>query len=318
VTGLAGFAARRLGWAVLTVWIASLIAFAAFWAIPNVAPEFALGGGVKGTNESRAAAAAEYGLDRPLPEQYARLMSGIAGGDVECFSTCGDLRASFVAALPATVSVVAGAALLAVALATGLALVAVRHHGRRLDRAILTAGALLHSVPSLVLSTVLWAYLCQRAELFPYEGYVGLTDDPLRWAHGLVLPWLAAGLPLAGAYVQVVRAALLEARGAPWVRTARAKGLSERAVVRRHVLRTALTTPVHLFGLDVAHAFGGFVLYVEVVFRVPGVGALAEGALRTLDLPPLVALTMWLALVVVVVGAVVDLALAAVDPRVRA
>ena len=168
-----------------------------------------------------------------------------------------------------------------------------------------------------MLSVVLWTLLCERAELFPFDGYTPLTDDPARWAWHLALPWLATALPLAGAYVPVLRASLLEVRSADWVRTARAKGLSERTVVRRHVLRNALATPVSILGLDASHAFGGFVLYVETIFGVPGIGALTEASLVSLDLPAVVALTVWLAIVVALVNAVVDIAVAALDPRSR-
>lgn len=316
MSALARFAARRLAWAVLTAWLASLLAFAVFWAVPNVDPEFNLGGGVRGTNESRERARVAYGLDRPLPTQYVRLMGGIFGGDLECYSSCGNLRDDFLARMPVTLWLVAGAIAFAVALGTALALVCVRHHGRRVDRLVLGAAGALQSVPSLVLAAVLWAYLCRRNEVFPYSGYTGLTEDPLRWVWHLALPWLAAGLPFAGAYVQVIRASLLETRSEEWVRVARAKGLPERAVLRRHVLRNALVPPMSVVGLDASHAIGGFVLYVEAVFGLPGVGQLTEAALVGLDLPAVVALAVWLAIVVVVVSAVADIAAAALDPRV--
>ena len=313
---LAGFALRRLGWAVVTAWFASLVAFVLFWAIPNVSPEWHLGGGRRGTDETRASAAAEYGLDAPLPVQYWRLMKGLFGGDVPCHFACGDMRAAIVEGLPVTLSLVLGAGVLALAVALSLALVCVRHHGSRLDRAILRLAAAMYSVPSLVAAVLLWTYLCRRAEVFPYDGYVPLTEDPAQWAWHLLLPWLAAGLPFAGAYVQIMRATLLETRTEEWVRAARAKGLSERAVLRRHVLRNALAPNLSVWGLDFSHAIGGFALYVEAVFGLPGVGALTEATLTTLDLPPIFALTVWIALVVVLVSALVDIAVAALDPRV--
>ncbi|MGH2847250.1 MAG: hypothetical protein ACRDL0_14720 [Thermoleophilaceae bacterium] len=107
------FGLRRLGWALVTMVIASIVAFTLFWAIPNVDPEFRLGGGVRGTDATRAGAADRYGLDDPLPVQYVRLMGDIATGHVECFDACGDLRTDFVDALPVTLSLVAGAALIA-------------------------------------------------------------------------------------------------------------------------------------------------------------------------------------------------------------
>lgn len=311
----AWFAARRLTWATGSAALASVVAFVVFWTIPNVDPEWALGGAEKGTNETRAAARLDYGLDEPLPIQFVELMRGIFTGRLECYSACGSLRSAFIESLPVTFWLVVGALALAATLATLIALACVRHHGRRLDRILLGGAAALQSIPSLVLSVVLWTVLCERAELFPFDGYTPLTENPPRWAWHLALPWVAVALPLAGAYVPVLRAALLEVRSADWVRTARAKGLSEHAVVRRHVLRNALATPVTILGLDASHAFGGFVIYVETVFGVPGIGALTEASLVGLDLPAVVAMTVWLAIVVAFVNAAVDIGVAALDPR---
>ncbi len=311
----AGFAARRLAWAAGSAVLASIIAFVVFWTIPNVDPEWALGGGQKGTDQTRAAARIAYGLDESLPVQFFELMRGIFTGRLECYSACGSMREAFAERLPVTVWLVVGALALAVALATAMALACVRHHGRRLDRTLLGVAAALHSVPSLVLAVVLWTVLCEQLELFPFDGYAPLTENPARWAWHLALPWVAVGLPLAGAYVPVLRASLLEMRSADWVRTARAKGLSERAVARRHVLRNALATPVTILGLDASHAFGGFVLYVETIYGVPGIGALTEASLVGLDLPAVVAMTVWLAIVVALVNAAVDIAVVALDPR---
>jgi peptide/nickel transport system permease protein len=122
------YAARRGAWALATVVLASLVAFTLFWAIPNVQPEYALGGYEKGTNETRAAARVRYGLDKPLPVQYVRLMQGIVGGSVHCYLSCGNLRSEFFQRLPVTAWLTFGATLLAAALALSMALLCVRHH----------------------------------------------------------------------------------------------------------------------------------------------------------------------------------------------
>ena len=174
-----------------------------------------------------------------------------------------------------------------------------------------------YSVPSIVLSALLWAFVAHKWGWFPDGGYTALRDDPVDWARHLFLPWLAAGLPFAGAYIQIVRASLLSAVDEEWVRTARAKGLSEKRVIRRHVLRNGLIPPVNIWGLDFSHAFGGFALYVEVIFGLPGVGALTADTIGTFDLPPIVSLAVYLAIVVVLTSAVVDIATAWLDPRIR-
>jgi peptide/nickel transport system permease protein len=311
------FAARRFAWAVVTGLVASILTFAAFWAIPNVDPEYWLGGAEKGTNQTRAMAVEKYGLDDPLPVQYWRLMGEILNGDVACFYGCASLRSEFVYALPVTLSLIMGAALIAIVTGVGLAMVCVRHRGKWQDRLITTAATAAYSVPSLVLAALLWSFLTYKWTIFPQSGYVPLTEDPVQWAWHLVLPWIAAALPFAGAYVQVVRASLLQTVDQEWVRTARAKGLSEKRVIRRHVLRNGLIPPVNIWGLDFSHAFGGFALYIEVIFELPGIGLLTQQTMGGLDLPPIVALTVYLTILVVLVSAIVDVVIAYLDPRIR-
>jgi peptide/nickel transport system permease protein len=311
------FAARRLAWALVTALIASIVAFAMFWAIPNVDPEYFLGGAEHGTDATRARAVEEYGLDDPLPVQYTRLMDSILSGDVACFYGCGSLRDAFLEALPVTLSLVVGAALIAIVTGVALAMVCVRHQGRWQDRLITTAATAAYSVPTLVLAALLWGFLTYRWTIFPQGGYVPLTEDPVQWFWHLLLPWLAAAVPFAGAYAQFVRASLLQSVDQDWVRTARAKGLSEKRVIRRHVLRNGLIPPVNLWGLDFSHAFGGFALYVEVIFGLPGIGQLTSDTMGGLDLPPIVALTIYLTIVVVLVNAIVDVVIAGLDPRIR-
>jgi peptide/nickel transport system permease protein len=312
-----GFAARRLAAALITAWVASIIAFVLFWAIPNVDPAYWLGGAEKGNDATRARATEKYGLDDPLPVQYVRLMDSILNGDIECFYSCGSLRATFMEALPVTFSLVAGAGLIAVGVGVGLALICVRHRGRWQDRLITNAATAAYSLPSLVLAALLWAFLSYRWKIFPEDGYVRLRDSPWGWAKHLILPWIASALPFAGAYVHVVRASLLDAVDQDWVRTARAKGLPEKQVIRRHVLRNGLIPPVNIWGLDFSHAFGGFVLYVEVIFGLPGVGGLTANTLGSFDLPPIAALAVYLAIVVVLFSAIVDVVIAWLDPRLR-
>ncbi len=311
------FAARRLGWALVTAFVASVVAFVLFWTIPNVDPAYFLGGAEKGNNETRAMATEKYGLDDPLPTQYVRLMKEILSGDVECFYSCGSLRTAFLEALPVTFWLVVGAALIAIGTGVGLAGVCVRHRDQWQDRVITSAAAAAYSIPSLVLASVLWAFLAHKWSIFPEEGYVGLTDDPVQWLWHMLLPWIAAAVPFAGAYVQIVRASLLEAVDENWVLTARAKGLSEKQVIRRHVLRNGLIPPVSVWGLDFSHAFGGYALYVEVIFGLPGVGLLTSETLGGLDVPAIVGMAIYLAIVVVLASAIVDVIVAWLDPRVR-
>jgi peptide/nickel transport system permease protein len=156
------FAARRLGAALITALVASIVAFAMFWAIPNVDPEYWLGGAERGTDETRARAIEQYGLDDPLTVQYTRLMGEILNGYVACYYACGSLRSAFLDALPVTLSLVVGTALIAIGAGVALAMVCVRHRGQWQDRLITTAATAAYSVPSLVLAALMWGFLCYR------------------------------------------------------------------------------------------------------------------------------------------------------------
>jgi peptide/nickel transport system permease protein len=320
------FAARRLAWAAVTAFLASIVAFVLFWTIPNVDPEWWLGGAEKGNDATRALAVEKWGLDDPLPVQYERMMMEILRGEVECYYGCdptetqaetGNLREEFFEGLPITVSLVLGAAVIAIALGVSLALVCLRHRHRWPDRLITAVATAAYSTPSLVLAALLWAFLAHKWRVFPEGDYVPLTENPFQWFWHMLLPWTAASLPFAGAYVHVVRASLLEAVELDHVRTARAKGLSERQVLRKHVLRNGLIPPVNIWGLDLSHAFGGYALYVEVIFGLPGVGLITATTLGSLDLPPIVALSIYLSVVVVLASAIVDVLVAFLDPRIR-
>ena len=311
------FAARRLGWAVITAFLASIVAFALVWANPGIDPAYQLGGGQHGTELTRARATEIYGLDDPLPVQYERLMKGVLTDETNCFYGCGGVRSAFLDALPVTLSLVLGAALIAIGLGLSLALICVRQRGRWPDRVITAAATAAYSVPSLVLAALLWSFLGYKWRLFPVDGYVPLTEDPLQWAWHLLLPWVAAALPFAGVYVHVVRASLLDAANLDHVRTARAKGLSEKRLLRRHVLRNGLIPSVNVWGLDLSHAIGGYALYVEVIFGLPGVGLLTADTLASFDLPPIIALAFYLSVVVVLASALVDITIAYLDPRIR-
>ena len=151
----------------------------------------------------------------------------------------------------------------------------------------------------------------------PPLGYTPLTTDPWMWFKQLLFPWLTLSILYIGFYGRVLRSSLIEAQNEDFVRTARSKGISERRVLLRHVLRTSLIVFVSLFGLDFAALVGGGALLIEVVFGLPGIGLLTYQSLENLDLPVIMATVMYAAFFVVFANAVVDIVYAFLDPRVR-
>jgi peptide/nickel transport system permease protein len=151
----------------------------------------------------------------------------------------------------------------------------------------------------------------------PPLGYTPLTSDPWMWFKQLLVPWLVLSVLYIGLYARVLRNSLLETESEDYVRTARAKGISERRVLLRHMLRTSMITFVSLFGLDLGVLIGGGALLAEVVFGLPGVGLLTYKSLTSLDLPVIMATVVYGAIFIVIASALVDVAYAYLDPRVR-
>jgi peptide/nickel transport system permease protein len=228
-----------------------------------------------------------------------------------------------VEAAPVTFSLVLGASVLWVTFAIGLGLVAAVYRGRTLDTVVIIIGLVGISMPVFWLGQVVNMFTQSRLNhtfLFswvPPLGYVPLTESPVGWFKSLLLPWLTLSVLYIGIYARVLRSSVIEAQEQDYVRTARAKGLTERRVLMRHSLRTSLIVFVSLFGLDFGALVGGGALLTEVVFGLHGVGWLTYDALQNFDLPVIMAAVMYAAFFVVAANALVDLLYASLDPRVR-
>jgi peptide/nickel transport system permease protein len=195
--------------------------------------------------------------------------------------------------------------------------------GKPIDTAVMIIGLIGISMPVFWLGEVVNLLTQSRFHntfLFswvPPLGYVPFTRSPFGWFKSLFFPWVTLSILYIGIYARVLRSALVEAQEEDYVRTARAKGLSERRVLLRHALRMSLVAFVSLFGLDFGALVGGGALLTEVVFGLHGVGKLTYDSLQNLDLPVILATVMYAAFFVVAANAVVDLLYAWLDPRVR-
>jgi peptide/nickel transport system permease protein len=152
--------------------------------------------------------------------------------------------------------------------------------------------------------------------ILPYHGYIPFAENPLKWLHSLIVPWIAAGLPLAAVCMRMTRATMMELRDEDFIRTAAAKGLSPVAISVRHVLPVAMPPVVSLAGAYTPLLIGNVIL-IEKVFDVPGIYQVIPGALAFGDYLMIQAIVIVTALFVVIVNGLVDIALAALDPRVR-
>jgi peptide/nickel transport system permease protein len=203
------------------------------------------------------------------------------------------------------------------AFAIALGLYSALRAGRFSDHFLNVLALIGISMPVFWLGALLLYYLGYKAGIFPNGGYVEFFDDPFQWFWHLVLPWAALSVLFIGFYSRVLRADVLETMGEDYVRTARAKGLSERRVLLRHVLRNSLIPIVTLWGLDFGAVLGGGAILTETVFNLQGVGQYAADSIGQFDLPPIMAVTMFGAFFIVIFNTLVDIAYAALDPRIR-
>ena len=310
------FAARRLIGMIAVLFAISVIVFLIFNVIPNSDPAARIAG--RNANPALIArVSADLGLDRPLPVQYLTMMKQIFTGELTSYATDQNVADQIWRGLPATLSLTIGAAVLWMALAIWFGYLSAVRAGGFTDRALTILALVGISMPVFWLAAILLYYLSFKAQLFPSGSYVPLTEDPLQWVYHLILPWFTLAVLYVGFYSRVLRSNMLDSMNEDYVRTARAKGISERQVRIRHVLRNSMIPIVTLFGLDFGAVVGGGAILTETVFNINGVGLYAGQAIGKLDLPPLMAVTMFGAFFIVLFNTIVDILYAVLDPRIR-
>jgi peptide/nickel transport system permease protein len=316
--------AQRIGQMVFVLFGISVLVFLIFFATPGADPAARIAGR-NATPAVLAAVRHDFGFDRPVPVQYALMMKRLfITQDLTSFVNRGEeVIPEIMAGAPITLSLVAGAAVLWVIGGIAIGVAAALTRGGVTDRALMIAGLVGVSMPVFWVGEV--ANLLTQSRLHhtwlfswvPPLGYTPLSEDPALWFKTLLIPWGCLALLYMGLYGRVLRASLIEAYQEDFIRTARAKGLSETRILLRHALRTSLITFVSLFGLDFGALVGGGALLTEVVFGLQGVGKLTFDALQNLDLPVIMATVMYSSFFVVGANAAVDVAYALLDPRVR-
>ena len=313
---MARFVIRRLAGMVLVLFVVSLVTFAIFNVIPNSDPAQRLAG-KNATPTLVKSIEEDWGFDESLPVQYFETMKKIFTGELISYSESADVDEKIVEGIPATFSLCIGAAVIWLFFGILFGYLSARKPGGWLDRFLTVVAVAGISLPSFLLAAVFLYLLTFKVELFPASSYVPLTEDPIQWAYHLILPWFTLAILNIGFYSRVLRSNMLDVMKEDYVRTARAKGLSERRVMTRHVLRNSLIPIVSLFGLDFAATIGGGAIIVESIFSLNGVGQYAAEAITNLDLPPIMAITMFGAFFVVFFSAAVDVFYAYLDPRIR-
>ena len=312
---------RRLLWVIVLLIVVSAVTFLVFYVLPSADPAVLRAG--RSPNPALIASIRHnLGLDRPVYVQYWLYMKNVIlhfnFGYSYQFSQ--PVRTMIFQRLPATISLTVGAVFIWLLIGLPIGILSAVRSRSVMDRTAMGGALLAISAPSYWLGLValfLFANDIGIVKIFDGAGtYTGLTSDPARWFGSLILPWLVLAAAFAAFYSRLLRANLIEVMSEDYIRTARAKGLSERRVIFRHGVRSAITPIVTVLGLDIGGLLGGAIL-IETVFNIPGVGRLAYQGIENADLPVIQGTVLFGAFFIVFANLIVDIVYAFLDPRVR-
>ena len=312
------FLIRRLVGAVLVCIAVTFIVFVIFIVVPGGDPAQRIGG-KNATPQLIENIRHTWGFDKPFYVQYWVLMKKMFSGELISYTNQQNVVSQIVQGMPATFSLTIGAGIIWLSFGILVGVISAVTAGRFSDRLITVLALIGISMPVFWLGIVTRCYLAEGGlvSIFPDGEYVPITQDPFQWFWHLVLPWIVLAVLFIGFYGRVLRGNILDTINEDYVRTAKAKGLAPRRILRRHVLRTSLIPVITLFGLDFAAVLGGGAILTETVFDLHGVGQYAAQNIASFDLPPIMGVTLYGAFFITIFSVFVDLFYAYLDPRIR-
>jgi peptide/nickel transport system permease protein len=309
------FLIRRILGAIAVLFAISVLVFLIFNVVPATNPAQRIAG-KNATPQLIENVEKEWGFDKALPAQYWTQMKLIFTGKVESFQSHINVDKRIAEGIPATASLCIGAAIIWLAFGFIFGYFSAIRAGGITDKALTVLALVGISMPVFWLASLMLYYFTYKLEIFPNGNYVSLSD-PWGWFTHLVLPWISLAVLYAGFYSRVLRSSMLDVMNEDYVRTARAKGLNQRKVMTRHVLRNSLIPVITLFGLDFGVLIGGGAIVTETLFNIEGVGLFTAEALKQQDFPSIMAITLFGAFFIVLFNILVDVAYAYLDPRIR-
>jgi peptide/nickel transport system permease protein len=319
---MAAYILRRLGWAVIVLLAVTLITYFIFYKLPPGDPALRFVG-KQPTPQSIALVRHNLGLDRPFYVQYGKFVKAIVLGDKFGWPGLGysydssvPIRQKIIEKAPRTLSLIGGAAILWLIGGVLIGVVSAIKRRTIVDRLAMGFALFGISAPVFWLGLMALFIVWYKFNLTAGTGYTPFAQSPREWASHLLLPWIVLAMLYAAIYARMVRGNLLDAMGEDYIRTARAKGLSEKRVIFRHGLRASLAPIVTMFGLDIALLVGGAVI-TESVFNLDGLGFMAVDSVFRQDLPATLGVVLVATFAIVIMNLVVDIFYAFLDPRVR-
>ena len=301
------YLARRLAASVLILIGVSVVTFALTFLIP--ADPVRMIAGRSASPATVESIRRQLGLDRPIPVQYATYVGKLVRGDLgRSYVQKAEVTKLIQSRLPATLLLMAGAIFFELLIGLPAGMLAATRRGKGIDRGVMVLSFAGISTPQFVVGLLLLYVFAYRLVWFPLSGYGSLSH--------LILPALTLGLAGGGWYSRMMRSSMVEVLRHDYIRTARAKGLSERGVVLVHAFRNAILPVVAMIGLDVGIFMSGAVV-VESVYGWPGIGQLAWQAIQRVDIPIIMGVTLVAAVAIVIGNLLADLLAPLIDPRIR-
>jgi len=309
------FVARRFGAALLVIFLASLVVFLGVRALPGD-PALALSGEDRDPI-AMAAIRHQFGLDEPVPVQFYKYVDNALHGNLGFSARNGiSVGRIILERLPVTLELSLLAILVAILVGIPLGIMAAVRRGKIFDSISSVFGLVGLSVPNFWLGLLLILAFAVNLHLLPASGYVAFTTDPIENLRRMILPAIVLGVQLSAVLMRQMRSAMLESLSADYVRTARAKGLSEWQVVGVHALRNSLVTVVTVLGLQFGALISGAVI-TEQIFVIPGFGKLLVDSVFARDYPVVQGAVLVAVVGYVVVNLLVDLTYSYLNPRIR-
>ena len=312
------FLVRRLIGAFLVLVAVSFITYLIFVKIPGGDPAPRIAGRLA-TDQNIADIRQKLHLNDPFYSQYWAMMQSLFTGTLKSYSSQLNVVSEIKRGIPATLSLTIGAGIIWLGFGILVGVISAVTAGGLSDRVITVLALIGISMPVFWLGLIA-RYLFAESHpfsFFPDGEYVPLTQNPWQWFVHLIMPWTVLAVLSIGFYGRVLRSNILDTINEDYLRTAKAKGLPPRRVLVKHVLRNSLIPIVTLFGLDFAAVIGGSAILTETVFNLRGVGQYAADSVQSLDLPPIMGVTIYATFFIVLFSVVVDLLYAWLDPRIR-
>jgi peptide/nickel transport system permease protein len=318
------FLIRRIFWAIFLFLVATIITYLIFWVIPS--DPAALAAGRSATPADIARVRHFLHLDEPIWKQYLRFVwQLVRHGDLgRSFVNRESVRTIISKDAPVTGALVFGGAVLWLSLSIPVGILSALRPRSIMDRVTMTLvliGISAHPVWIGLIFSYVFGY---KLGLTPIAGYCNFfpgtvgaqCEGPMNWAYHLILPWCTFMILYAALYVRLIRANVMETANEDYVRTARAKGASERRVMVQHVLRNSMLPVVTILGMDLGLALGG-AIFTEGIFNLPGLGREIVGAYNRADLPLITGIVVFSTIAVIVFNFLVDVTYGFLDPRIR-